>query len=80
MAKKKSTEPAQGRYDIVVFENGGWECIRKQDSVPVAPEELYRPKVADFINTLSLPKDAGKYSMRYTYEDGVCSISWSPLN
>ena len=76
---KKSNQPAYGRYDIVVFENGGWECIGKQASVPPAPEELYRPKVIEYVNSLAMSEQAGKYSMTYSYEDGACTVSWTPI-
>jgi len=69
---------AAGRYDIVVFENRGWECIGKQDAYPPVEEDLYRPKVTEYVQTLNMPQDAGKYTMHYEVKNGECIATWTP--
>lgn len=73
-----SDTAAAGKYDIVVFDNGGWECIGKQPSYPPVEEELYRSKVPEFVQSLALPDGAGKYTMHYEVKNGECVAAWSP--
>ena len=65
-----------GRFDIVVFENRGWECIGRQDSYPLTPEEAYRTEIEKYVRSLAVPE--GRHTMRYEVKGGDLVAVWTP--
>ena len=66
-----------GRYDIVMFPNGGWECIGRQAAIPPIPASEYRPRVDEYVAQHSVEKPT-KMTMYYRMEGDACTASWMP--
>lgn len=58
-----------GRIDIVVFVNGGYEFLARVASKPEVPEDVWLPRVEDFVSRLILDEPQ-KYSLTYEVVDG----------
>lgn len=67
---------AAGRYDIIIFPNGGKECIGHVPSTPYTPESAYLNAVVEFVakhQGLDVPT---KFTGYYSVKNGVCTMQW----
>lgn len=64
-----------GRLDIVVFGNGGYEFLARVTSEPEVAEDIYLPKVKDFVASLRLDAPQ-KFTGIYHVTEGQFNISW----
>lgn len=67
-----------GRFDIVIFPNGGWECIGKMPSTPETPEDMYWQKVLDFVGQHQGLEAPQKYTGFYSVKGETLKMSWAP--
>lgn len=69
----------QGRIDIVIFPNGGWERLGYVPANPEIPEEVWYNNILEFVaNNQNLPKPqkfTGYYGMSKTRSNAV-EMSW----
>lgn len=65
-----------GRYDIVVFGNGGWECIGRINSEPEVSVQELHDKAQQFVDGLDATGVPVKYTGTYNPDDNPVIISW----
>lgn len=66
----------EGRVDIVIFPNGGWEFIGSVSANPEIPEEVYLPEVQKFVaQNQDLPAPT-KFTGYYGVKADTLKMSW----
>lgn len=65
-----------GRLDIVVFPNGGWEFIGKVMSDPPVPEDIYLPEVNRHVAANQNLPAPHKFTGVFRVRDDAFTIFW----
>lgn len=65
-----------GRLDIVIFPNGGYEYIGKLAASPEVNEEYYLPFIARFVEDHQGLEVPTKYTATYRVKNDNLEISW----
>lgn len=66
----------QGRVDIVIFPNGGWEFIGSIPANPEIPEEVYLPEVQKFVGQNQELPTPTKFTGYYGIAGDIFKMSW----
>lgn len=66
----------EGRYDIVVFGNGGWECIGRINSEPEVPVQTLHDLAGQFVEGLEADGKPVKYTGIYEPGSEPLVIEW----
>lgn len=67
---------AAGRYDIIIFPNGGKECIKHVPSMPYTPESAYLKDIVRFVSEHQGLEAPTRFTGYYSVKDGVCTMQW----
>lgn len=65
-----------GRLDIVIFTNGGWEFIGKIPADPEIPEDVYMPEVRNFVAANQELPEPKKFTSFYRIKDDRIIMKW----
>lgn len=66
----------QGRVDIVIFPNGGWEYIGRVPANPEIPEADYQPEVEKFVAQNQGLKNPTNFTGYYGVDGDILKMSW----
>lgn len=65
-----------GRYDIVAFGNGGWECIGRINSEPDVPVQILHDHAQLFVEGLEADNRPVKYTGVYDPDSEPFVVEW----
>lgn len=65
-----------GRIDIVIFPNGGWELIGRTNSDPEINEDIYMPEIKAFVQANQGLNAPQKFTCLYRIKDDRLAMKW----